>query len=108
LRQPNTKWTVLQITWLSVARVRKAIVLKLGYDPVIEDFDQSPFHMNEVGSENAGSLPFRGVQTLALKEGHAATRERWTANATVTSSAHRARLIPNLCGSFFASRATVS
>ncbi len=77
----SRKWTVprrvllerLEITWLSVARMRKTIILKLGYDSLTEDFDQSPFHMSEVGSKNAGSLTFCGCRTLALKEGHEAT-----------------------------------
>ncbi len=85
----------LQIVWLNVARVRKAIIRKWVYDPVIENIDQSPLNMNEVGSKNAGSLTFRGCRSLALREGHAATREYWTANAMVTSSAHRARAIPH-------------
>ncbi len=93
LRQPNRKWGVprhileerLEITWLNVARVRRAIQLVFGYDPEMLGFDQSPFHMNEVGSQNAGSLAIRGCGPMALKEGHAATRERWTANAMVYS-----------------------
>ena len=52
---------------------------------VIENFDQSPFHINEVGSKSMGTLSIRGGGTVVLKEGHAATRERWTANATVSS-----------------------
>lgn len=86
----------LSCTWLNVARVRKAIQLAFGYDPVIEDFDQSPFHMNEIGSKNSGTLAIRGCGPLALKEGHAATRERWTANTMVTSSVERAARIPPL------------
>ena len=77
MRQPNRKWTVprqvllerSEITWVNVARARKAIILKWGYDPAIK---------------NAGSLTFRGCRSMALKEGHAATREHWTANALVT------------------------
>ena len=103
-RKPNRKWSVplpvlrerLETTWLNVARVRMAIMLAFGYDPVIENFDQSPFHMNEVGSKNAGSLQIRGCGPVALKEGHAATRERWTANTMATSSVERGRAIPPL------------
>jgi hypothetical protein len=104
LRQPNRKWSVprkvlverLETTWLNVFRVRKFIQLHFGYDPVIENFDQSPFHMNEIGSKQAKSLAIRGCGTVPLKEGHAATRERWTANTMVTSSVVRARALPPL------------
>ena len=86
----------LETTWLNVARVRMAILSVFGYDPVIENFDQSPFHMNEVGSKNTGSLHIRGCGPVALKEGHSATRERWTANTMATSSLERALAIPPL------------
>ena len=62
-----------------------------GSDLVMFDFDQSPFHMNEAGSKGVRSLAMRGQSDVVLKEGHAATRERWTANTMTTSD-------PNACG----------
>ncbi len=68
----------------------------LGYEPVIENFDQSPFHMNEVGSKSTGSLSIRGVGTVVLREGHAATMERSTSNTMVSSRPNRAGHPPPL------------
>jgi hypothetical protein len=104
LRQPNRKWKVsrpvlkdrLRIEWLNTFRVRKLATLALGYDPIMEDFDQSPFHVNESGSRGRGTLHLRGCATVPLKECHAATRERWIANTMTTSSAARAMRIPPL------------
>ncbi len=104
LRQPNRKWKVarpvlkdrLRIGWSNILRVRKLIALVHGYDPVVEDFDQSPFHMNESGSRGRGTLTLRGCKGVPLKECHAATRERYTANTMTTSSEARARQIPPL------------
>ena len=55
------------------------------------DFDQSPFHMNEAGSKEQRTLAVRGAPDIVLKEGHAATRARWTANAMTVSD-------PSVCG----------
>jgi hypothetical protein len=104
LRKPNRKWKVsnsvlrerLEICWCNVLRVRKMIICFKGYDPVIENFDQSPFHMNEVGSKGGTTLSIRGCGVVPVKEGHAATRERWTANTMVTSCPKRAKQIPPL------------
>ena len=104
LRTPNRKWSVprhvlqqrLGITWANIFRVRRCMARCLGYEPVIENFDQSPFHMNEIGSSGAGTMSIRGGGSVALKEGHAATRERWTANTMVTSCTERAAGIPPL------------
>jgi hypothetical protein len=57
-RKPNKKWKVpravllerLKTTWLNVIRVRHLAVRTTGSDPVMFNFDQSPFHMNEAGS----------------------------------------------------------
>jgi hypothetical protein len=72
LLQPNRKWSVprkvllerLEITWLNVFSVRKFIQLHFGYDTVIDNFDQSPFHMDEIGSKQAKSLAIRGCGTV--------------------------------------------
>ncbi len=55
------------------------------------DFGQSPFHMNEAGSKDQRSLPMRGAADVVLKEGHAAMRDKWTANAMTVSD-------PTVCG----------
>ena len=104
LRQPNRKFSVpreimrerLHLFWTNLFRVRRLMARSLGYEPVIENFDQSPFHMNEVGSKSTGSLSIRGVGPVVLKEGHAATRERWTANTMVSSRPNRAGHPPPL------------
>ncbi len=103
-RLPNRKWKVsrsvlkqrLQIGWLNIIRVRRLAQLALHYDMVVEDFDQSPFHMNESGSRGRGTLSLKGAPSVPLKECHAATRERWTANTMTTSSDVRAMRVPPL------------
>jgi len=52
---------------------------------VLWNFDQCPFHMNESGSKALGTLHFRGSCSVPLKEGHSATRERWTVSTMVSS-----------------------
>ncbi|MCP4243633.1 MAG: hypothetical protein GY772_24025, partial [bacterium] len=104
LRQPNRKWKVpravlmerLETFWANVLRVRAFFLLARGHEPVFENFDQSPFHMNEAGSKGTGTLAVRGAPTVPLKEGHAATRERWSANTMTTSCEKRAKAIPPL------------
>ena len=102
LRRPNRKWKVagpvlaqrLAITWENVYRVRALAIKLLGYNPDLDNLDQSPFHMNEAGSKAEKSLSIRGGGVVPLKEGHAQTRERWTLQTTTTSNAERARDIP--------------
>ena len=85
-RKPNRKWKVpkyvllerCQIFWSNVFRVRAFIVAKFGYEPALWNFDQSPYHMNEAGSKETGTLALRGQPVVVLKEGHAATRARWS------------------------------
>ena len=81
----------MEITWCIVLRVRKFIILLKGHDPVLENFDQSPFHMNWSGSQGGTSLSIRGCGVVPVKEGQTATRERLTANTMVTSSLSRAK-----------------
>ena len=67
-RAPNRKYKVsrevlaerLLIFWIMVAKIRKLCLLKWNYDPDCKNVDQSPFHVNEAGSREVG--------TLALKE----------------------------------------
>ena len=98
MRKPNRKYKVpkavlaerLEICWLNVARVRALCLAAHGYDPEIENWDQSPFHNNESGSANAPSLAVTGRRAnVPLVEGHADTRERWTANLTTFSNKAR-------------------
>ncbi len=62
-----------------------------GTELVMFDFDQSPFRMNEAGSDEVRSWAMQGAADVVLKEGRAATRERWTANTMTVSD-------PAACG----------
>jgi hypothetical protein len=92
LRGPSRRYKVpkavlaerLEIGWLNVFRVRAAIEALKGYDPHLENWDQSPFHHTETGSNNAKTLAVAGVE-VPLVELHTATRMRWTANLTTFS-----------------------
>jgi len=55
-----------------------------GYDPLILNFDQSPFHHNETGSQNKPTLAVRG-STVPVVEGNSDVKSRWTANLTTQS-----------------------
>ena len=93
MRKANRKYKVpkavmaerLQIGWLNVARVRALCLACHGYDPEDENWDQSPFHHIESGSQNSNTLAVAG-STVPLIEGHADTRERWTGNFTTFSN----------------------
>ncbi len=103
LRLPNKRWKVpmpvfkerVRILWCNIIRIRHAILLIFGYDPDVDGWDQKPFHMNEAGSKYQKTLSFSGGE-VELKEGHSATRERWTACTYTTSSLERAMRIPPL------------
>ena len=96
MRRPNRKYKVpkavlmdrLETGWLNVARVRALCLEVHGYDPHMENWDQSPFHHNETGSQNAKTLAVVGA-IVPLVEGHADTRARWTANLTTFSDTER-------------------
>ncbi len=96
LRRPNRKYKVplpvleerLVIFWLNLARLRRFIQLMKGYDPSMTNLDQSPYHKNESGSQNATTLSVKGAPIVVLKEGHADTRSRWSA-CTITCSDFR-------------------
>ena len=97
MRAPNRKFKVskqileerLTIWWLNLARVRALCEAVFGYDPEMENWDQSPFHHNEIGSQNARTLAVHGSIEVPLIEGHADTRLRWTANLTTFSNKER-------------------
>ena len=61
-----------QATWLNLARARILCMLAHGYDPELENFDQSPFHNNESGSQNTETLAVAGA-FVPLIENHSAT-----------------------------------
>ena len=98
-RLPNRKFKVprailaerLEIFWISVAKVRKLILLHFGYDPDCRNIDQSPFHSNEAGSKACNTLALTGALTVPLIENHAATRARWSLNSVTFSSEERIR-----------------
>ena len=87
LRVPNRRWKVsrsvleerVRITWLNIIRVRRLCALAHGYDPVMEGWDQKPFHFNESGSQLSKSLVFKGAPEVPLKELSSAVRARWSA-----------------------------
>ena len=98
MRRPNRKYKVpkavmaerLEIGWINVARVRALCLAEHGYDPEIENWDQSPFHHNESGSQNMTTLAVAGRSaTVPSSMGHAATRMRWAVNLTTLSNEDR-------------------
>ncbi len=96
MRKPNRKYKVqkaimaerLEIGWCNVARVRALCLAEHGYDPELENWDQSPFHNNESGSQSQATLAVVG-STVPILEGHADTRARWTGNFTTFSNKER-------------------
>ena len=92
MRKPSRKYKVpkavmaqrLEIGWCNVARVRALCLATPGYDPHFENWDQSPFHNNESGSQNVSTLAVAG-SLVPLIEGHADTRERYPGNFTTFS-----------------------
>ena len=93
-RKPNRKFKVprgvlaerLKIFWITTAKLRKLVILTFGYDPVCRNIDQSPFHGNEAGSAECGTLALKGAPTVPLIENHAATRARLSLNSVTDSS----------------------
>lgn len=96
MKKPNRKYKVpravmatrLEIGWLNVARVRALCLHCHGYEPDLENWDQTPFHNNEGGSQGIATLAVAGG-TVPLIEGHAECRERWSANLTTCSNKER-------------------
>ena len=93
LRQANRKYAVpkhvlkerLELFWVSLFRVRQLAVLALGYEPMQLNWDQTPYHHNESGSQNKPTLAVRG-STVPVVEGNSDCKSRWTANLTTCSS----------------------
>ena len=75
-RMPNRKYKVnrhvlkerLCIWWLNIHLLRMWIFLVHGYDPVIRNVDQSPFHRNEAGSKQYGTIVERNSCKVPLHE----------------------------------------
>ena len=92
MRVANRKYAVprpvvkqrLEILWVVLFRLRLFISLVFGYDPLILNFDQSPFHHNETGSQNKPTLAVR-AGTVPIVEGNNAVKSRWTGNFTTAS-----------------------
>ena len=60
----------MEIGWFNVARVRALCSAVLGYDPEVENWDQSPSHHNESGSQNMTTLAIAGKTAIVpLVEG---------------------------------------
>jgi hypothetical protein len=96
MRKANRKYKVpkwvmgerLEIAWKNLARIRALCLACHGYDPQMENWDQSPFHNNETGSAEVKTLAVSG-SVVPLVEGHADTRKRWTGNLTTFSDKAR-------------------
>ena len=64
LRKPNRKYKVpkdllesrVLLWFLIIARIRALCLEVHSYDPEMENWDQTPYHNNEVGSQNACTL----------------------------------------------------
>ena len=99
LRSPNRQYKVpqevqyerLEIMWLNCAKIRKLCTLALGYDPEFENWDQSPFHDNEVGARQCKTLAIVGQNKVPVIESASATHSRWTLNVTTFSDKERIR-----------------
>ena len=97
MRMPNRRFKVpkwilqerLRIWWTTLARLRAPALKCLGYDLEMENFDQSPFHNNEVGAQNKPTLALAGLGAVPLIEGRHDCLQRWTANLTTWSNAER-------------------
>ena len=93
MRKANRKFQVpravlkerIEIFWTNLFNMRLFIQRSFGYDPMILNFDQSPFHHNETGSQNRLTLGVRNA-TVPIVEGNTDTKKRWTANLTTYSN----------------------
>ena len=55
----------------------------------MRNLDQSPFHMNEAGSQVVGTIAMKGAPIIPLLENHGSTRERWSLNSMTDSNKER-------------------
>ena len=75
----------VEICWLNSVRVRALRVEAHGYDPEVENWDQTPYRKNGTGSQNARTPAVAESFELPIVENHSATRERWTGNVRTFS-----------------------
>ena len=82
-RKPNRKWKVsrpvlaerLKIFWITIYKLRKLFLLARGYDPHMRNLDQSPFHMNEAGSQVVGTIAMKGAPIIPVSYTHLRAHE---------------------------------
>ena len=92
MRQANRKYSVprpivkerMEVVWVTIFRLRYLILLVFGYEPVLYNFDQSPYHHNETGSQDKATLGVTGA-IVPVVEGNSDCKSRWTANLTAQS-----------------------
>ena len=97
LRRPNRRYKIpkslagqrCEIGWLNVARVRALCLAVHGYDPELENMDQSPYYKNQAGSSDARTIAVAGSLEVPLLENHSATRQRVTGAFTTWSNKER-------------------
>ncbi len=83
MRAANRKYSVprhvikerLEILWVVLFRIRLRLFLSFGYDALILNFDQSPYHHNETGSQNRLTLVVRG-SIVPVVEGNIDVKSR--------------------------------
>ena len=96
-RAPNRQYKVpqavlnerLEIGWLNIAKIRQLCICAFDYDPDMENWDQSPFHPNEGGSQKVRTIAVAGSPTVPIIENPNVTHSRWTLNATTFSCKER-------------------
>ena len=106
LRKPNARFKCsrvvlkhrLKCCQLNVFRVRRLAERLLGKDLAdqIYGVDEKPLHFNESGSKAVATLEIAGTPAVALKQNHAATRNRVSLMTSVTSNAEVAKSCSNL------------
>ena len=87
MKRANRKYAVprhvvkerLEVFWVVLFRIRLLIFLVFGYDPILFNFDQTPFHNNEVGSQDKPILAVAN-SIVPVVEGNTDVESRWTGN----------------------------
>ena len=65
----------MELFWVTLFKIRLFIRSAFGYEPVIYNFDQTPYHHNETGSQNKATLGVRG-STVPVVEGNSDAKSR--------------------------------
>ena len=96
LRKPNARYKCsrqvmrarLRVMWLNLIKIRRLAVRMLGKDLAdqLYGIDEKPLHFNESGSKALATLEIAGAKSVALKQNHAATRQRVSLMTSVTSN----------------------